>query len=147
MSTTASQGPKDNASKGNGMGRSGTNRYLPEDQQVSNDCTQGTKARVKEDWKGTNYTNKAKVSHSSLNSTLLPGDTNYYCIVNSPIHCFELFVSINVYVLSSLPHPILVSYCNFALASYQYALKIFPGQSFTDIAFPLKKRPLPQESK
>lgn len=66
------------------MGRSGTpvgvkHQYLPEGQQVSKDCIQGTKTRVAEDWKGTNDTNKEKVSDSSLNSTPLPGDTN--CIV------------------------------------------------------------------
>ena len=136
MSTTASQGCRH---QGHGQCKQrewsgqvwNKHQYLPEERQVSNDCTQRTKARVTEDWKGTNYTNKAKVSDSSLNSTPLPGDTNYYCIVNSPIHCFELFASINVYLFSSPPHPIVVSYCNFVLASYQYALKIFPGQSFT----------------
>lgn len=84
MSTTARQGRKDNASKRNAVGRSGTpvgvkHQYLPEGRQVSNDCIQGTKTRVVEDWEGTKDTNKAKVSDSSLNSTLLPGDTN--CIV------------------------------------------------------------------
>lgn len=83
MRTTARQGRKDNANKQNAVGRSGTpvgveHQYLPEGRQVSNDCIQGTK-RVTEDWKGTNDTNKAKVSDSSLNSTPLPGDTN--CIV------------------------------------------------------------------
>lgn len=93
---------------------------MPEELQVLNDCTQGTKGGATGQDTGkahifganiSNYTNMAKVPDYSLNSTLLPRDTHYHVVVNSYIHCCELFPCINVYLSLNSPCPILVSYC------------------------------------